>query len=149
MSLHVRQARAADFEAVTALLAELGRPAPTPASLDSLRQVYEAYINRPDTAPHVAESDGQLVGFISLEFRSRLNWKTIEAWVPDLIVTERVRSTGAGKALLQQAYAVAREKGCHRLSLESSYAREVAHRFYKLQGMTEAGSYFTIHFPTP
>lgn len=149
MSLNIRPATSADFEAVTALLAELGRPAPTPASLEPLRQVYEAYMARTDAAPHVAEADGEVVGFVSLEFRSRLNWKTVEAWIPDLIVTERARSTGAGKALLQQAFAIARERGCHRLSLESGHARQIAHQFYRLQGMKEAGLYFTIHFSAP
>jgi len=138
----VRLARAEDFEAVSALLSELGRPGVTPDNQVKLQAVYDRHLRRSDTASLVAEAGGRIVGFMSLEFRERLNRESPEAWVPDLIVTEDVRATGAGKALLQRGMDLARERGCWALTLESGYSRERAHRFYRLQGMTDEGLFF-------
>ena len=55
----------------TALLAELGRPTLAPGTVDGARAVYERTIARADTAPLVAVTDGEVVGFLSLEFRDR------------------------------------------------------------------------------
>lgn len=144
MSITVRAIMSSDFEAVTTLLAELGRPAMTQETQRQLRDVFHAHVAREDTHSLVAEHQGQIVGFMSLEFRARLNHPRPEAWIPDLIVTEQARGLKAGKALLQKGVALARERGCHRITLESGYARTVAHQFYEMQGMTNAGYYFTV-----
>ena len=61
-----------------------------------------------DAAHLVAEDDGEVIGFCSLHFRERLNYPTPEAWVPDLIVSERARRRGAARALLEEAERPAR-----------------------------------------
>ncbi|MGE5591851.1 MAG: GNAT family N-acetyltransferase [Bacillota bacterium] len=96
----VRPARPGDFEAVSALLAELGRPAVTKNNRGRLQEIYGRHLSRHDTASLVALYGDRIVGFVSLEFRDRLNRESPQAWVPDLIVTEGARGTGAGKALL-------------------------------------------------
>jgi GNAT superfamily N-acetyltransferase len=141
----VRPATSQDFAAVAALLAELGRPVLTPETLEAARQVYDRHIARPDTASLVVEVDGQAIGFMSLEFRERLNRTRPQAWIPDLIVTETHRGTGAGKALLRRGFELARERGCWSVTLESGYQRLVAHQFYKAAGMIDEGYYFTLY----
>jgi GNAT superfamily N-acetyltransferase len=140
----VRTITVDDFAAVTRLLAELGRPALAPETEAAVRAVYLRHVARDDTASLLAEAGGDAIGFMSLEFRERLNRPTLEAWIPDLIVTEAARGTGAGKALLQRGIELARERGCHNLTLESGYARTVAHQFYQMQGMTQNGLYFAL-----
>jgi GNAT superfamily N-acetyltransferase len=140
----VRPAAAADFARVAALLAELGRPALTPATLDGARAVYERYVARADTAPLVAVVDDEVIGFLSLEFRDRLNHTTPQAWIPDLIVTEGCRGLGAGRALLERAFDLARERRCWSVTLESGYQRTVAHQLYRAAGMVDGGYYFTL-----
>lgn len=140
----VRRITGEDFAAVTALLAELKRPALTPETERGVRAAYARIVADANSAAMLAEAEGQPVGFCSLHFRDRFNYGTPEAWVPDLVVTESARGTGAGKALLGAAMAAARERGCHKLTLESGYARIVAHRFYALQGLEDAGKYFHI-----
>ena len=88
--------------------------------------------------------NGRAVGFCSLEFRERLNWGVPQGWIPDLIVTAGARGVGAGKALLLQAFEVARERGCWSVTLESGYQRGVAHQLYRSAGMTQDGYYFTF-----
>ena len=142
--LVVRTITPEDFEAVAALLAELGRPTLTNDTREEARRVYLRHVGRTDTASLLAELNGRAVGFCSLEFRDRLNWGVPQAWIPDLIVAADARGIGAGKALLLRAFGMARERGCWSVTLESGYQRDVAHRLYRSAGMTQDGYYFTF-----
>jgi GNAT superfamily N-acetyltransferase len=140
----VRPVVAEDFRAVCGLLAELGRPAVSEAATDACRAAFQADLDDAGADHLIALDDhGAPIGFLSLHYRRRLNHPTLEAWVPDLIVNERARGTGAGRALLAEAERRARERGCHRLALESGYARQRAHGVYLAAGMTDGGKYFT------
>jgi GNAT superfamily N-acetyltransferase len=137
----VRPAGPDDFDAVTALLEELGRPRVT--DRETCLQVYARDLGDPEAAHLLAEDDdGRIVGFCSLHFRSRLNQVSRQAWVPDLIVTEAARSKKVGRALLSEAEKRARERGCHELALESAHWRKDAHRFYHAFGLADDGLYF-------
>lgn len=138
----VRCAAPGDFLRVAALLAELGRPGLTPDTTDKAQAVYERHVADTNTASMVAEIDGEIIGFLSLVFRERLNCVQPQAWIPDLIVTEAARGRGASKALLTAAFEAAREFGCDRVTLESGYARTVAHRVYGAAGMNNSGYFF-------
>ncbi|QIA26724.1 GNAT family N-acetyltransferase [Thermaerobacter sp. PB12/4term] len=142
----VRPAEPRDFEAVTRLLEELGRPAVPPEAEAAAREVYLRHLHRPDTASLVAELDGRVVGFMSLEFRDRLNQLRPQAWIPDLIVTESARGLGIGKALLQRGMELARERNCWSITLESGHHRKVAHQLYRAVGMRDEGLFFRLHF---
>lgn len=143
-TLTIRRVTPDDFDAVAALLAELGRPEPTAANRDALRQVLERHAASEHTASLLACRGGAAVGVLVLVFRERLNWTTLEAWIPDLVVTAAEHGRGVGPALLREAIAIARDRGCHRLTLESGYQRRRAHRFYEREGMTDAGKYFIL-----
>ena len=138
----VRRAAPGDFLSVAVLLAELGRPRLTPDTTDAAQAVYERHLADPNTASMVAEIDSATVGFLSLVFRERLNCVQPQAWIPDLVVTEAARGQGAAKALLAAAFEAAREFGCDRVTLESGYARTVAHRVYGAAGMNNSGYFF-------
>jgi GNAT superfamily N-acetyltransferase len=141
--VEVRDAHPSDWPAVSALLAELGRPdVRGTEDEDAHRERFEAYLTRPDAVGLVAVENGDVVGFIDLEFRQRLNFDTPQAWVPDLVVAEASRSRGAGKALLGAATERARERGCWSLELESAVWRERAHAFYLREGMAHGGHSF-------
>jgi GNAT superfamily N-acetyltransferase len=137
----VRLAGPADFDPVSALLEELGRPAVT--DRDACLAVYERDLADPEAQHLLAEDDdGRIVGFCSLHFRPRLNQTSPQAWVPDLIVTEDARSMKVGHALLSEAVKRARERGCHHFTLESAHWREDAHRFYANFGLSDDGLSF-------
>jgi GNAT superfamily N-acetyltransferase len=141
--MNVRSAEPRDFDAVTALLEELGRNPVTDEIRDRCRELYAAQVSDPAADHLVAENeDGEIVGFCSLHFRSRLNYSTPQAWVPDLIVRERLRGTGVGKALLEHAERRAIERDCWEITLESAHHRLEAHRFYVAFGMRDAGKFF-------
>ena len=139
----IREARAGDWPEVAALLAELGRPDVRGTDEeDAARDVFERYLDREDTVALVAERDGRVVGFVDLEFRTRLNFTTPQAWIPDLVVAEGARSGGVGAALLARCEEVARERGCWSLTLESATWRERAHAFYEREGLAYGGKSF-------
>lgn len=140
--MNVRLADSGDFEAVTALLEELGRPAVTDETRDVCRALFEEHVADSEAAHLVAEDGGEVIGFCSLHFRERLNYPTPDAWIPDLVVTERARRRGAARALLEEAERRARVRSCWMLTLESAYFRKEAHMLYAAFGMKDAGKEF-------
>jgi GNAT superfamily N-acetyltransferase len=143
MSAVVREARPEDFEAVTALLEELGRPKSlgTPEE-PALRERFGDWLRAPDRFIFVAEEDGVVIGMIDMALIARPNFVQPHAWVPDLIVTENARSRGLGAALLSRAAEVAEELGAFSVALESAHWRTRAHEFYLRQGMADAARHF-------
>lgn len=140
----VRAASAEDWAAVAKLLAELGRPQAlgTPEE-PLLREVFLRYLERPDAVALVAEVDGGVVGFVDMELRTRLNFSRPQAWIPDLVVAETRRSGGVGRALLDRAEQIARERNCWGMTLESATWRTRAHAFYLREGWAQTGASFT------
>jgi GNAT superfamily N-acetyltransferase len=140
----VRTAEAEDWPAVSALLAELGRPDVRDSSQEpEHRERFLGYLARPDAVALVAEAAGSVVGFVDLEFRQRLDYLSPQAWIPDLIVTESARSLGVGAALLRRAEETARERGCWGITLESAHWRTRAHAFYLREGWQDLGRSFS------
>jgi GNAT superfamily N-acetyltransferase len=133
-----------DFDAVTRLLAELGRPAPSEERLPALRRTYDLHVDRPDTASRLALLQGVAVGFVSLEFREPFFTPRPQAWIPDLIVTEAARGRNVGAALLDAALAEAGRRSAYAAVLESGHQRSVAHRLYLAAGMADLGSFLTL-----
>jgi GNAT superfamily N-acetyltransferase len=142
----VREANVSDWPAVSALLAELGRPDVRGLEDEDFHRArFEDYLARPDATALVAVDGDEVVGFIDLEFRQRLNFREEQAWVPDLVVAEGSRSRGAGKALLAEALERSRKRGCWSLTLESASWRTRAHAFYEREGLkNSAGSFTTV-----
>jgi len=141
---NVRPIAGDDFAAVRALLAELGRPAPDPATGEVMPATFDRHVASTGTASLITERDGAAIGFLSLHLHDRLNHGMPAAWIPDLVVTGAAHGTGATTALMDRAKGIARERGCHALTLESGYPRLRAHRFYGREGFTDAGKYVTV-----
>jgi ribosomal protein S18 acetylase RimI-like enzyme len=138
----VRRAEPRDAEAVIALMAGLGRP--PVAGGDEQADVFRAHLDHPDAEIFVAELEGAIAGAVSLWVRPRLNWTTPEAWIPDLYVDPAFRRRGAARALLDACVAAARERGCHRLVLESGHERAEAHLLYESYGFTHGGRFYAL-----
>ncbi len=131
----------ADFDAVTRLLAELGRPAPVEERLPALRRTYSQHVARPHTGTLLAILDGVPSGVVTLEFRQPFFTLAPQAWIPDLIVSESARGRRLGAALLDAAFAEAVSRGAYAAALESGHQRTVAHRLYEAAGMRDVGTF--------
>ena len=135
MDLVVRKAIPSDWPGVAAVLAELGRPdGRGKPEEDDHRAIFISYLERNDVDAFVAEGNGDILGFVNVEYRPRLNYKPPQGWIPELVVKEGIRGTGIGKQLLAHAEAAARARGCWGIALESATWREDAHRFYEREG---------------
>ena len=134
----VRRAQPEDAEAVLSLMAGLGRP-PVARDPGGQADVFRAHLTAREAEVFVAEVGGAIAGAVSLWFRPRLNWTTLEAWVPDLYVDPAFRRRGAARALLDACVQGARDRGCHRLVLESGHERAEAHQLYESYGFMHSG----------
>jgi GNAT superfamily N-acetyltransferase len=65
-----------------------------------------------------------------------------EMYCDDLVSDEVKRSTGVGRALVAYMEALARERGCNALTLDSGTQRQQAHKFYFREGFTVTAFHF-------
>jgi ribosomal protein S18 acetylase RimI-like enzyme len=136
--VNVRPAETADADRVLELMEGLTRPA-VERDPEPQRDVFLRHLRADDAYVFVADDDGEIAGAISLWIRPRLNWTTPEGWIPDLYVDPRFRQRGAARALLDACAEAARQRGCHRLVLESGHHRAEAHRLYEAYGFEDFG----------
>ncbi len=66
-----------------------------------------------------------------------------ELYCDDLITDVTMRSAGVGHALIAYMEAVARERECDCLALDSGTQREQAHKFYFREGLTVPAFHFS------
>jgi GNAT superfamily N-acetyltransferase len=90
----------------------------------------------------VAEIAGEVIGVIDMEYHQRLGDHRPQATVHDLVVTERGRGTGAGRALVSRVEELARRRGCFRMALVTAAWRTDAIGFYERQGWSNYGEWF-------
>lgn len=84
-------------------------------------------------------ADGKIQGVIIVNTAGRV------ACAKELIVGEKYRGQGIGKALLQAAEKIARKKGCTKLWLDTGAAWEAA-KFYKALGYIITGRHKQHYF---
>lgn len=70
-----------------------------------------------------------------------------EALVEDVAVHPKAQGLGLGRLLMEQAMAVAQDRGCYKLALSSNARRVDAHAFYAHLGFRQHG--FSFHVPLP
>jgi GNAT superfamily N-acetyltransferase len=131
-----------DFADTLALVRELyGLPDTDP---EPHREAFESMVNDADATPFLAVADGEAAGYVGHRLRRRLNHATFEGWVSDLVVRERFRGRGIGRALLGAAIAEWRLRGGHQVMLEVAYERIAARALYESTGFVDQGKYFEI-----
>jgi GNAT superfamily N-acetyltransferase len=125
----IRAMSVGDAEAVAELATQLGYP----STADQLRERIPHAIGRPDAAALVAEDAAKVVGWTHVELRRTLVGDR-EAQIMALVVDERCRGRGIGKALTAEAEQWARDHGATTIRVGSRTSREGAHRFYQREG---------------
>jgi GNAT superfamily N-acetyltransferase len=139
----VRLARPEDWPAVAGLLVELGRGVAAGTADDATHRLqFAGHIRQIANVTLVAASDEDVLGVIDMEYHQRLGDHRPQARVHDIVVTERARGTGVGKALLSAAEALARKRGCFRMTLVTAAWREDTIGFYAREGWQDYGRWF-------
>jgi len=141
----VRTSSEKDIPVLLGLLYDLGRPKPQKDSdVETFRKLVIKYVKDSDKTILVAEIDDiQIVGMVSVIFLQRLNQLTLEMYIPELVVLEKYQNHGIGKKLINSCIALAKEKNCHRIRLESGNQRKESHQFYKHLGFEQSAFSFT------
>jgi len=144
-NLNIRESIYDDIPLLLELLYELGRPKPQNENeIESFTKLLKNYIDDNDKKILVAEiNDSKIIGLISLVFLSRLNQKTLELYVPELIISQQYHNQGIGKKLLNSSIELGKEKKCHRIRLESGNQRTESHKFYEHLGFENSSMFFT------
>lgn len=145
-----RPARHDDLPAVLALQAQLG-PLPTGTiDLEHAQTVWDRMQTYPDFRVHLALWEGRIVGTWSQLTMDNLgHGGAPSAIVENVVVDVACRGLGIGKAMMRQAMALAREKGCYKLALTSGLRRADAHHFYDQLGFERHGISFLIDLEAP
>jgi len=134
--LRVRRATAADLETLVRLLAQLFaieadfRP-------DAARQrsgLARMLGGGDERVVLVAERGGEVVGMVTGQLVVSTAEGGPSALVEDMVVEERARGRGAGRALLRGIEGWARERGATRLQLAADRENGPALRFYARMG---------------
>ena len=140
----IRDARAADAQALARLCTQLGYPADAselpervaPLSRDSNARTLVA----------VSEA-GEVVGVETVHLRATLNHTAPLGQITLLVVDERCRGQGVGGILVDAAEQWTRERGCERIIVTTALQREGAHRFYERAGYAHTGRRYAKDFP--
>jgi len=122
------------------LLAELDRP--SPKDIEGYRKfktLIDNHIdsNNPYNAILVAIVGSEIIGLVSYVLLDRLNQRSREFWIPELVVSRVYRNQGIGKLLIQKCESIAKRKHCYRMRLESGNDRIKSHQFYKKMGFKQ------------
>jgi GNAT superfamily N-acetyltransferase len=138
VDLAIRDAEPRDAPALAGLLGQLGYPATAAA--------VEARLGRLAASPSdrllVAEVDGDVTGLAGLHVSPSVEYDGDAAKVSAIVVEERLRGTGIGRALMAALEAEARSRGCVLIFLTTAERRSDAHAFYRSLGYEETGRRF-------
>lgn len=127
-----RTASASDCRQVYELICQLEEKQ---LSYEVFFRIWTEQRNSPHYLCLVCEEDGNLLGMLNLRFEEQLHHDGWIAEITEMYVRPSLRSKGIGKALIQRAYGISREKGCLQIEACCNQLRLQAHRFYQREGM--------------
>lgn len=141
--MDIRYATLADIPNILPLLEQLGYPTTAENLADRMR----AYTDQEHYAVLVAEMDHQIVGMAALAFSERFVKEGKRCRVEALVVNVAHRRKGVGRALIEHAEELARQKGCASMGLTSGVRRasEGTHDFYRSLGYANEGEHAQVY----
>jgi len=146
MVVSITKASEQDIPFILDLLYELERPNPiNDKEIKIFKNKIRDYFSDLQKTILVARKDSQIVGLVAIIFLRRLNHTKHEMYIPELVVTKKLRNSGIGKKLIQHCIELAKKKCCYRIRLESGNQRKSSHKFYKNLGFEQSSLSFTKH----
>ena len=138
----IRRIEIVDFPELYNLLTELM----TKGHLDRVRMesTFREIIGEPSVRIGVFDDGQELLGMISVSVHHTLHHFGRVALIDEMVVTEKARRRGVGKALVYWAKSQAKDMGAYTVELHSAEFRENARSFYESLGFEHKGSVFSI-----
>lgn len=133
----IREMEAADAEAVSALVTQLGyerSAAEIRTWIEDLREDVRHAAR--EQAAFVAVLEGEVAGWVEVAIEQRLQSEPF-AFIGGLVVKDGLRNCGIGRRLCVRAEAWGWERGVKKIRVTSRSTRTDAHRFYLRDGYCE------------
>ena len=140
MEIHICIATPNDFEAIYSFVNELENQT---FNKEKQEYIYHQNIQQPNNIYLVAFDDHAAVGYISCHAQNLLHHSGLIGEIQEMFVTEKYRSSGIGKLLMENLIHLAKQKGYLQLEVTSGKRRVSAHRFYLREGFSESHFKFT------
>lgn len=143
--LAIRPAARAEVADVLALYQQADLDRET-LPLDQAQALFDRIQSYPDYDLMVAcTPEGGIVGtYLPLIMDKLGHLGAPAAVIDDVVVAPDRQGQGIGTAMMRDAVARARTRGCYKLMLSSNLSRERAHRFYEKLGFTQHGLSFEV-----
>jgi ribosomal protein S18 acetylase RimI-like enzyme len=100
-------------------------------NLNAERYLRDGFGPRPAFAGLVAETNGSVIGYLLYHFGYDSDAARVNFHIADLYVDAGARRQGAGKALMRQAAAIAREAGAREMIWSVYQSNDLATTFYE------------------
>ena len=126
----MRIAQDQDYKELSRLSLQLGYP----CSPEDCRKFFRHLELDPDHIVYVAQSSEDVItGFVHV-FKTKRLFLDPFGEIGGLVVDDKFRGKGIGKALLDFSEEWLKEQGCSEMRVRSNVIREEAHQFYLDQG---------------
>jgi ribosomal protein S18 acetylase RimI-like enzyme len=134
----IRRAEAPDAEAMAKLLDDFSREfdEPTPGARALAERVRRLLLDGEIT---VLLAGTEPVGVAVLRFRPALLTETLDCYLEELYVVPERRGQGLGRALMEAAIALARQRGAGRMDLGTGEDDVAARALYERLGFSNRG----------
>jgi predicted N-acetyltransferase YhbS len=139
----IRPAAEHDIIEMITLLAQAGRPMPTPGQFTAVAAVFREMMGHESALALVAEKKGQVVGVLLGALRPRANWLTPELWIADTAQAND-EDAAVGRSLLIEALAVAQRWGCFRVVCEATNGVSLTPGLLSDFGFVESGPAYSL-----
>jgi glucosamine-phosphate N-acetyltransferase len=140
-AFQIRRCRIGDFEGLLPLFRELWPD--KPIAPNALRKVFNRMLTSKSGAYLCAVKQRRIVGFSSITIKSSLWQEGLIGHIDELVVHHECRGQGIGVTLLRYLEALAEDRGCRRVELDSASHRKEAHEFYKQRGFENRALLFS------
>lgn len=144
--MRIREAHMQDLDSLASLLDLYRQFYETAADLAAAREFLEQRMTRKESVIFVAETNGDLTGFVQL-YPSFSSTRLKRQWIlNDLFVRETDRKNGTGEALLRRAMDFGTRDGSRGLTLMTAVTNERARRLYEKLGWKKNETFLTYNF---
>ena len=131
----VRPAEKSDAEALAGLMTELGYA----TRVSEMEMRLETILKKPEYRAFVAVSRDEVCGMIGTCVWDSYAHNSPNGHIIALVVSEKMREHGVGKALVAAAETDFAERNIKRIAVNARFEREEAHLFYEQMGYVKNG----------
>ncbi|HJT82028.1 MAG TPA: GNAT family N-acetyltransferase [Chthoniobacterales bacterium] len=140
----IRPAERPDAAPLAELMTQLGYP----TRVSEMEMRLETIGKRPEYRGFVAVSHGKVVGMIGTCVWDSYAHNSPNGQIIALVVSEKVRNCGVGRALVAAAEKDFADRNIKRIAVNTHVRREDAHAFYERLGYSKTGFRFVKELET-